>query len=88
MSAPIYIVIPEVGNLGATQYVLPHEIRRIVQHEEVCSVMFHENGKVYKINPLLTASEIHERLKEITEAQDDSLWGLTLRPTDGDMDNT
>jgi hypothetical protein len=67
MSAPIYIVIPEAGNLGATQYVLPQEIRRIVQHEEICSVMFHENGKIFKINTLLTASEIHERLQEIFE---------------------
>jgi hypothetical protein len=69
MSAPIYIVIPEAGNLGATQYVLPQEILRLVQHDEICSVMFRENGKVYKINTLLAASEIHEKLQEIEEMQ-------------------
>lgn len=67
MSVPIYIVIPEAEFLGATQYIKPANIVRLVQFEDTCSVMFSENGKVFKIKTLLTASEIHERLQEIEE---------------------
>jgi hypothetical protein len=69
MSAPIYIVIPEAEFLGATQYIKPENIVRLTQFEAICNVMFSENGKVYKIKTLLTASEIHEKLQEIEEMQ-------------------
>jgi hypothetical protein len=67
MSAPIYIVIPEAEFLGATQYIKPENIVRLTQFEDTCNVMFSENGKVYKIKTLLTASEIHEMLQEMEE---------------------
>jgi hypothetical protein len=84
MSVPIYIVIPEAEFLGATQYIKPENIVRLEQFEDTCSVMFSENGKVYKIKTLLTASEIHEKLQEISEMSMYSFMSDLLGDDGGD----
>ena len=87
MSAPIYIVIPEAEFLGATQYIKPENIVRLTQFEDTCNVMFSENGKIYKIKTLLTASEIHERLQELEEmVRDSAIISIFGREDEGEGD--
>jgi hypothetical protein len=84
MSAPIFIAIPEADFNGATQYIKPANIVRLTQFEDTCNVMFSEHGKVFKIKTLLTASEIHEMLQEITEMSMYSFMSDLLGDDGGD----
>ena len=71
---PLFITIPDKAD-GSVHYIRPNGIVRITKFEDMCSVVFIENGKTLKVNTLLTPEDIHERLQEIDMEESKMFFG-------------
>ena len=72
MTAPIFIAIPDVD--GSTYYLNPSHISYI-KESEVTEVVYETRSEAGVVITLLTAKEIHDRMRIIYKEQDKQLFG-------------
>ena len=75
MRTPIFIIIPDARLKGCTHYLIPDKITRMKNNLVTTEVYYSEGDVTIVIETLLTAEDIHERMKEMEEQREIFLFG-------------